>query len=1329
MRKEQFKWAADAPVVHIFGEDVPREAEPGKKSVAPKPLTKTAARPRTPVLPELPKAVQAPGSATTTAATPKRLPETVTHEEKPALKTPRVIQKSEPVWEKPVLKHDGKTAIAPTPLPLFTVPGEVKPAVKIMPLKTQPQRSAEAVQAPGSAATAAAAYNPAASTAAANKPVTKPQVMTKAILAPELGGAQPVRTGTKPVTQPKLTLKDQPKAILAPELKGEQSTKTPASHATKPLSRGIVKPILAPELAAEQPEVTEETAGKFVVDQMNSFLKNASAYMDEYNARFGSRKGGLAGAYVGDSQEFLDAAYQKTQSLITTADAIRAVLHQYGSTMDPEGVEAVTKTLDEIMAQVRQMYQGAQQDNAYWNSWGSAGTEESAEDVYQKAQQEQMFAEKYAGKSGTELVNLINFIEDEDEKAWVTGEALRTMSFDEASEDLADAKYALAELEPLGRLINSAESGLVVDEKQVAAAYQRRKEIYEKYGVKSYDELRDMITRNQQLIAESQKVQEYIRLSSVQENKDFDKYAKEGEAEAKEYAQKNNKTEHMTDQEIQILAYYIAKDKENGTNLADEYKAAIKHYLKHRRAQEIAASINGIDIPVIEGLTRIGYSLGSGVVDWSLDLAQNFTNQKIDPTVMQMANGYIGSDPSLNGFDRIAHQAAGAVGYMAPSILLSKGVSGLTGMASLGSAVGSTTMFLGSAGNAYGDALEKGYNQPAARAYSALVGLSEVTLQNILGGISEFGGLPAKLDGKISAIKNALLKGAAKYGISLGSEILEEELQNFLEPAFRSIIFGEKYDMPTVQEIIDTALVTALSTSTIEGPGITSETIKEYGYNNALPQTEIESDTKTAKPEEVTQSLAKVKFTDAEIQSVQSIGRKSVNSFNAQDIAATEKLAQRHWEELGEKSPFYRAENGDWRETDQTTVQIATKPDATRGVQQNADTGWDIQVSGKVFAESQHLAKKNSTAIQYLPYINDIVKNAVLLDSYAMDSGKAKSQNSLLMHSMYAVADIGKGPEVLKLYVEEMNDPNKTTTVKRAYQLQNIEKASAVNGGVQGVTSSPLANTANAVHTVADLFAAVKAKDAAFQLKPAPKTTNGKVGWDGRVAVTEAKGKNITIDGKTYALLGKDANGTPVYQDVEVLKEQSEQAEFKQPDDGKKVEVKGERKTIENPKKSGKMKIDTGGRRNETALNEKQFAKAKEAAMAQGYDGEIFYRDNSSTSFHAFQNVGDEGAFYYLVIGTDAYPKPNANGEAVERISLNGCMAHEVVGHYEAWKRGNTQSSVPLEEAQASIRAAKFGVGLTEEERAVLFEDGMDRLRAAGIAYEDVKKILDIWER
>ena len=179
----------------------------------------------------------------------------------------------------------------------------------------------------------------------------------------------------------------------------------------------------------------------------------------------------------------------------------------------------------------------------------------------------------------------------------------------------------------------------------------------------------------------------------------------------------------------------------------------------------------------------------------------------------------------------------------------------------------------------------------------------------------------------------------------------------------------------------------------------------------------------------------------------------------------------------------------------------------------------------------------DKAAQAYLPYINDIVKNAVLLDSYAIDSGKTKSPNSLMMHSMYAVADIGKGPEVLKLYVEEMNDPNKSTTVKRVYQLQNIEKQQ-LNAKGSGKSPSPVISTAT-INNVADLFAAVKAKDTAFQPKTAQKTANGKVGWDGREVVEEATGPKVTVGGKTYVLLGYDENGSKVYQDAEVLKEQA----------------------------------------------------------------------------------------------------------------------------------------------------------------------------------------------
>ena len=233
---------------------------------------------------------------------------------------------------------------------------------------------------------------------------------------------------------------------------------------------------------------------------------------------------------------------------------------------------------------------------------------------------------------------------------------------------------------------------------------------------------------------------------------------------------------------------------------------------------------------------------------------------------------------------------------------------------------------------------------------------------------------------------------------------------------------------------------------------------------------------------------------NSEIFAIQNIGRISVNAFSSQDIKATEKLAKRYWEEMGVKSPFFRAWFGDWRVSDQTQVQIADQKGDARGIQRNDDTGWDITVSGQVFNETKsHRGLANKNAQPYLPYINDIVRKAVLLDSYGIGVRKAKSDNSLLMHSMYAVADIGNGPEVLKLYVEEMNNPASDLTTKRSYQLQNIEKAFNASVRVQGQAPSSLTSTLNAVKIVADLFAAVKRYDTAF----APNTVSKAVNADG----------------------------------------------------------------------------------------------------------------------------------------------------------------------------------------------------------------------------------------
>lgn len=88
------------------------------------------------------------------------------------------------------------------------------------------------------------------------------------------------------------------------------------------------------------------------------------------------------------------------------------------------------------------------------------------------------------------------------------------------------------------------------------------------------------------------------------------------------------------------------------------------------------------------------------------------------------------------------------------------------------------------------------------------------------------------------------------------------------------------------------------------------------------------------------------------------------------------------------------------------------------------------------------------------------------------------------MHSLYAVADIGYRPEVLRLYVEEMNNPAENGTGKRTYSMHNIEKAFVASGRVQGNAPSSRTNTTNVYNNVADLFAYVKQMDNSFKPNP-----------------------------------------------------------------------------------------------------------------------------------------------------------------------------------------------------------------------------------------------------
>ena len=277
---------------------------------------------------------------------------------------------------------------------------------------------------------------------------------------------------------------------------------------------------------------------------------------------------------------------------------------------------------------------------------------------------------------------------------------------------------------------------------------------------------------------------------------------------------------HMTEDEVSIYNYLLAK---SGKESAQAFLDELEEELNFRQGGQVANRIKAMKPGIGKALTYGLWSISGGVDQFMSGMQQAFSSDKLPTTSTTVTNQLLGE--SLDGFAKYAYQAGNVVGNMLPSIALSF-VSG-----GAGSVVGAASMGISASGNAYGQALAEGYDKGQARLYSIFVGASEAALQYAIGGISKLGGKFSvnKVVGKVSQIDNALLRLAAKYGASIGSEIVEEEAQLWLEPLFKTIILGEEYDMPTINEMLETALVTAMSTGVLEGGSL----VAGVSQNNA----------------------------------------------------------------------------------------------------------------------------------------------------------------------------------------------------------------------------------------------------------------------------------------------------------------------------------------------------------------------------------------------------------------------------------------------------------------------------------------------------------------
>ena len=299
--------------------------------------------------------------------------------------------------------------------------------------------------------------------------------------------------------------------------------------------------------------------------------------------------------------------------------------------------------------------------------------------------------------------------------------------------------------------------------------------------------------------------------------------------------------DHMNEDEVKIYNYYYATE---GKEKAEEFLDSIQESLNTRKAAK--------DFKKYEGNTfaelLFGAEAGLDQFKSGMQNLFNFEDDYIPSSSTQILSGMVREDladssiPMWYNFkegkweDKVLGNSLGQGAYdltttsfnMVPSILTSAAIGTINPVA--GQVVGAGLMGASASGNAYAEALNLGYDKGQARMYSGLVGVSEATLQYLLGGIGKLGGgkLTTEAVVKIANnMDNALARIALKLGANAAGEFTEEYLQEVLDPFFRNLTLGTNEDIKLFStEALYAGILGALSAGVLEGGSTIKADIK-----------------------------------------------------------------------------------------------------------------------------------------------------------------------------------------------------------------------------------------------------------------------------------------------------------------------------------------------------------------------------------------------------------------------------------------------------------------------------------------------------------------------
>lgn len=602
-----------------------------------------------------------------------------------------------------------------------------------------------------------------------------------------------------------------------------------------------------------------------VNDRVTTWLTNYQVYVDNYNSRYQ----GENNKYRNDASDWLSTITTQKSNFDKEADSIRNLLNEYKDYfVKDDWAGKVLIALDSGSRQQSKILEASTKDLEYWSNWES-------EDKYNEAI-----------------------------KALEADEAMKKYDLNSAKVELDDLNSQLKNAESMNLQISQLRGKINQDEnklrsygrydlnaqkleQEIAKNRETLKTLESQYKAIDTDALKNTISEKSSYYTLASRKQEAVKLASVVNNPDFEEYFLKGytldnpsyDELKKDYynifginnaskledkvANKvtfvrnnpmadgaesvrggtdtalpfyNNMYNQMTEDEVKIYSYYIGKgDKES----AEKYLDSLTDTLNQRQAGESFEAIEGnTGMELIFGVAAGLDQFASGIKN--LGNAIKGEEDYIAPSVIQNMSGMVREDLEDSGF-KVFGNSIGQIGYdaitttanMLPSMFVSQ-------IPVVGQVAGTALLGASSAGNAYAEMINLGYDKGQARSYATLVGASEAGLQYLLGGISSLGGVAkgglTKL--ALSKVDNAFGRVAIQLGGSMLSEGMEESLQTILEPWFKSITTGADFEAPDIDEVLYSGLLGALTAGVLEGGGTASEAIGTNKVGKQLKGTE-----------------------------------------------------------------------------------------------------------------------------------------------------------------------------------------------------------------------------------------------------------------------------------------------------------------------------------------------------------------------------------------------------------------------------------------------------------------------------------------------------------